>query len=68
MSFKPEINTAAWLKSVLGFIRSKDLERECSDWCGGWPLPKVGSHDEPGHPADKAQRLPSNPTNPKANP
>jgi hypothetical protein len=34
-----EINYQAWSESLIGFIRSKGLERECTDWCGGWKCP-----------------------------
>lgn len=33
------VNHEAWARSMIGFIRERDLERELRDWCGGWPCP-----------------------------
>lgn len=51
----PKINHEAWSKSLIGFIRSKGLERELTDWCGGWKCP-IQSSDGGGEvrPANTA--------------
>ena len=36
-----DINHAAWLRSCLQFIKSKQLEDEFRDFCGGWPTPDL---------------------------
>lgn len=41
-----KINFEAWAKTAVQFIRSKGLETEFTDWCGGWPCP-VKSEWEP---------------------
>lgn len=42
-----KINFEAWSKTAVQFIRSRGLETEFTDWCGGWPCP-VKSEWEPG--------------------
>lgn len=33
------VNYEAWARTMIGFIRSKGLERELTDWAGGFPCP-----------------------------
>jgi len=33
------INYHAWANTMIRFIRSKGLERELTDWAGGWSCP-----------------------------
>lgn len=33
------LNMEAWERSALSFIKSKGLEGEFQDYCGGWPTP-----------------------------
>lgn len=35
----------AWARNAVAFIRSKGLEVEFSDWCGGWPVPVAGTEE-----------------------
>lgn len=35
------INYEAWAKTLLSFVNSKDLDRELTDFCGGWRCPIV---------------------------
>lgn len=37
------IRYEAWARNAVAFIRSKGLETEFSDWCGGWPVPVAGT-------------------------
>jgi hypothetical protein len=37
---KSEMNYAAWERNALAFIKTRGLEIEFSDWCGGWPMPQ----------------------------
>lgn len=41
-----QINHEAWSQSLIGFIRSKGLECELTDWCGGWKCPIPGAPAE----------------------
>lgn len=36
---KHPINYEAWAESLIGFIRSRGLESDLKDYCGGWPCP-----------------------------
>lgn len=38
----------AWERNAVSFIRSKGLETEFSDWCGGWPVPPEAQSSDVG--------------------
>jgi hypothetical protein len=44
-----KLNHEAWARSMIGFIRERELESEFQGWCGGWPC-RVASPDEPPPP------------------
>lgn len=33
------VRDLAWGRNAIRFLRERGLEREFSDWCGGWPVP-----------------------------
>lgn len=41
-----KINFEAWCNSAVQFIRSRGLELEFTDWCGGWAYPAKSSEDK----------------------
>lgn len=37
------VNYEAWSRSMIAFIRSRGLESELTDFCGGWAAPISGT-------------------------